>query len=106
MDPIPIVCTLAPGDLRARRNEMLPGLVARAVERQELPDGFRWRFDAAPDVIDTAARVIAAEHQCCAFLRFEMTVEPGEGPLWLTVTGPKGTREFLASLDSTLMTGD
>ena len=40
------------------------------------------------------------ERRCCAFLRFELTVEPGGGPVWLELTGPPGTREFLqAELD-------
>jgi len=39
---------------------------------------------------------IGAESQCCPFLRFRLTLEPGGGPLWLELTGPPGTREFLA----------
>src|SRR5688572_3670125 len=99
MDSLPIACTLTPGNLRARRTELLPGLVARALERQDLPDGFLWRFKATPETIQVVAATIGAEHHCCAFLRFEMTVEPGDGPLWLRVTGPPGTRELLASLE-------
>jgi len=41
---------------------------------------------------------IEAERHCCRFLRFELGVAPDEGPLSLTVTGPAGTREFLAAL--------
>ncbi len=39
---------------------------------------------------------IQLERQCCPFLRFQLTVEPGGGPIWLELTGPPGTREFLA----------
>jgi hypothetical protein len=98
MDPVPVACTLTSADLRARRKELLPGLVARAIERQDLSDGFVWRFPATPETIHAVSAVVAAEHQCCAFLRFELTVEPGDGPLWLRVTGPPGTRELLESL--------
>jgi hypothetical protein len=35
--------------------------------------------------------------QCCPFLRFAITVEPGNGPIWLEMTGPEGTKEFLAT---------
>ena len=106
MEPLPIACTLTSDDLRARRSELLPGLVARATGREDLADGFLWRFPATPEAIQAVAAVIAAEHRCCAFLRFEMTVEPGGGPLWLRVTGPQGTRELLAALNSTLPTTD
>jgi hypothetical protein len=27
-----------------------------------------------------------------------LTVEPGSGPMWLEITGPQGTSEFLESL--------
>ena len=98
MDALPLACTLTPADLRARRGEVLPGLAARALQREDLESGFRWRFQATPETIQAVAAMVAAEHQCCAFLRFEVVVEPGDGPLWLRVTGPAGTRELLESL--------
>jgi hypothetical protein len=42
--------------------------------------------------------MINAERQCCRFLRFQLTVEPDEGPLILDLTGPPGTRDFLAAM--------
>jgi hypothetical protein len=39
---------------------------------------------------------IQLESECCRFLRFQLTVEPGGGPVWLELIGPPGTREFLA----------
>ena len=33
-----------------------------------------------------------------ALLRFQITVEPDGGPIWLELTGPSGTREFLDAL--------
>jgi hypothetical protein len=35
------------------------------------------------------------ERQCCRFLRFQLTIEPGADSIVLEVTGPEGTREFL-----------
>ena len=42
------------------------------------------------------ATMIDAERHCCRFLRFQVTPEPGEGPVCLEITGPPGTSEFLA----------
>ena len=95
---LPIACTLSPGDLAARRDALLPGLVARARGRESLPRGARLRFDAEPGLIEEIAKVIAAEHVCCAFLQFDLRVEPGNGAILLDVTGPDGTEEFLVSL--------
>jgi hypothetical protein len=95
---LPIACALTPGDLAARRHALLPGLVAHALERAERPDGYAWRFEARSDVLQAITGVIDAERQCCAFLRFALTIEPGGGPVWLAVTGPAGTKELLAEL--------
>ena len=98
METLPIACTLVPGDLAARRNELLPGVATLALERIDRPDGFAWRFEPRTDVLQAITAAINNERQCCAFLRFELTVEPGGGPVWLAVTGPAGTKELLADL--------
>jgi hypothetical protein len=42
--------------------------------------------------------VLLNERQCCRFLRFAVTVEPDHGPITVYLTGPAGTREFLAAM--------
>jgi hypothetical protein len=84
--------------MTARRAALLPGLLVRAEERTTLENGFRWRFAASSELLTAAADTINAERQCCRFLRFVLTVEPGGGFMWLEITGPQGTPEFLASL--------
>jgi hypothetical protein len=94
---VPIACSLEPGALRQRRDALLPGLVARADRVEAIDAGYRLRFpDAA--ALTTVAAVVDAERQCCRFLEFRLTIEPGGGPMWLEVTGPPGTKEFLADL--------
>jgi hypothetical protein len=41
---------------------------------------------------------VEAERHCCRFLPFTLTVEPGDGPLTLDLTGRHGTREFVVAL--------
>jgi hypothetical protein len=94
---LPIACTLSPAALKARREQLLPGLLARADERIDLPEGVRIRFDA-PDALAVIVRAIDLEQQCCRFLRFSVTIEPDGGPVWLEMTGPPGTREFIDAL--------
>lgn len=93
-----IACTLTPHELAARRDQLLPGLLAGATGREPVPGGFRWRFDADEELLSKVAMVIEAERHCCRFLRFVLCVEAGEGPIWLEVTGPPGTRDFLSTL--------
>ena len=98
MTELPIACTLTPEALRTRREGLLMDLVGRAVRREELSDGLRLEFEPSGDIIDLIARVVAAERHCCRFLRFGMTVEPDGGLVFLDLTGPSGTRDFISGL--------
>jgi hypothetical protein len=97
MADLPIVCTLDAETLDTRRENLLPGLIAAADACEELPEGWRLRFPQ-PDILPRLLQVVDAERKCCRFLQFEVIVAPDLGPIWLTVTGPPGTREFLAAL--------
>lgn len=98
MKELPIACELTPAELEARRTGLLPGLLAQATERMALSNGFRWRFAPSTELLMAAVKTIDAERQCCRFLKFALTVEPGAGDVWLEVTGPDGTAEFLSTL--------
>jgi hypothetical protein len=95
---LPVACTLTPADLTARRGGLLPGLASRATASAPIAGGRSWQFESAPGLLSDLASVIEAEHRCCRFLRFALTIEPGDGPVRLAVTGPEGTPEFLEAL--------
>lgn len=96
--PGPIACTLTQAELASRRSELLPGLLSRADSQETIPGGFRWSFREVNGLLNDVALVIEAERRCCQFLRFRLTFEPDGGPLWLEVSGPEGTQEFLRSM--------
>lgn len=98
MRELPIACELTPAEMEERQQGLLPGLLAQAQERTALINGFRWRFAPGSELLAVVAKAIDLERQCCRFLRFELTVEPDAGPVWLEVTGPQGTAEFLEEL--------
>ena len=98
MTNLPVACTLGPAALKARREDLLGGLVRRAVDRIDLPNGYRVRFEPTDDILTAVAQVVEVERQCCRFLAFALTIEPDEGSIWLEFTGPPGTREFLAGM--------
>jgi len=98
MSDLPVACTLGPAALAARREGLLAQLVRLADEHQSLPAGHRLRFAAEGETLAAIARTVDAERQCCRFLRFQITVEPDGGPIWLELTGPPGTREFVSAL--------
>ena len=74
----------------------------RAAERIHLADGYAFRFSA--DNFADLVRFIDNERKCCPFMTFVLEMGPQEGPVWLRMTGPEGTREVLKaelSLDGT-----
>jgi hypothetical protein len=98
MADLPVACTLSPAALQGRRENLLNALLRRTEERRELPNGYSLRFAAESDVLSEIARAVDNERQCCRFLRFAVTVEPDDGPITVDLTGPPGTREFLAAM--------
>ena len=98
MADLPIACTLSPAALKTRRENVLNQLLRRAQEVQDLPHGCRLRFVPEAGIPAEIARTIDAERACCQFLQFTLTVKAGGGLFTLDLTGPAGTREFLAGL--------
>ncbi len=95
MTDLPVVCTLSAAAQQQRRDEVLLRLKAHVQEIKALPDGYAFRLDAEDDRLNEAVQLIQLERHCCGFLRFRLTVEPQQGPLWLEITGQDGTVEFL-----------
>src|SRR4051812_20763494 len=94
----PIACTLTHDALQARRDGLLADLLRRAEGHDLTDEGLRVRFSSGAETVETLARVVDAERLCCRFLRFVITVEADGGPVWLELSGPAGTREFVAGL--------
>ena len=97
MTDLPIACTLQEAELQRRRTELLERVFARVQESRPLVDGYAVRFAADDTALAELLQLIRLERQCCAFLRFRLTIEPAGGPIWLELTGPEGTKSYLES---------
>jgi len=81
---IPIACTLEAGDVPERLTAWT-ALLADVVERSEIPAGIR--LTMAPDTdVGALATLAAAEHGCCAFLGFAITLDARGVALEVTTT--------------------
>lgn len=98
MEDLPIVCALTPEALRARQEGLLADLLRRAERHDLVGQGLRLRFRPTEGLLAAIARTVDAERQCCRFLRFAITVEPAGGHVFLELSGPAGTREFITAL--------
>ena len=97
-NPLAIACTLTPDEMRTRRANLLIELSREAHSSEPTNSGWRFQFLPTSQVLALVGQVIDAERQCCRFLRFQLIVEPDLGPVWLDVSGPPGTSEFLNDL--------
>ncbi len=95
---LPVACSLMPAELQERRRNVLSKIRAAVVAVTELQNGFVYQFANREQIIPELANLVQLEHQCCPFLTFRLTVEPGDGPVLLEMTGPEGTKEFLAEV--------
>ena len=68
-------------------------LVAAVAERQELPEGLRFRLGGID--LPAVAEWVRLERRCCPFFRFAIEVEADLGPTWLTLSGAPGVKEFV-----------
>lgn len=92
---LPIACTLTAAELHERRRTVLEKAKQGIVETRELESGYALSFPAGGDWLKELAALVDLERQCCPFLTFRITVEANSGPVWLEITGPDGTKDFL-----------
>jgi hypothetical protein len=94
----PIACTLSPEALRARREDLLPGLASRAALVTFVDGGVQLRIPSSPDAVAAIGRVVDAERACCRFLSFTIAAAPDQGPIVVTVTAPPEAQDLLTDL--------
>lgn len=92
----PVCCTLTSEALRQRRAQVLAPFMAGVRSIERLPDGVSLDLGQDENTLRAAIDLVAVERQCCQFLKFELTAEPGLGTIRLRLSGPPGTAEFLA----------
>lgn len=93
---IPLACVAGaiPATERRAHFALIQTLFGEMVlEAVALVDGYRFQFAAS--AIEPLGRWMANERKCCPFLTFTLEINPADGPVSLTLTGPEGTRAFL-----------
>jgi len=81
---------------RPRYNELRRMLAAAIAGRRELPDGIAIQISTERMELAQLAEWISFERKCCPFFEFKIDVAPKSGPVWLSLTGRPGVKEFLA----------
>lgn len=94
---IPIACTLSERALAERLQGPLADLFSQAEAQRGLADGFAFKFAGDAETAVSLFNFIQKERDCCAFFTFDLTFEPNHGPIWLSLRGGEGVKEFVAN---------
>lgn len=92
---LPIFCELTPAEFQERRRTVLDAVKQSIRGIRELDDGYSVSFPSTSESLKDLTSLVDLERQCCPFLTFRITVEANAGPVWLEITGPEGTKDFL-----------
>ena len=94
----PLACDLdaiSAGD-RPRYRELRRILAAAVADKRELPDGIAVQIAPERMALAQLAEWISFERKCCPFFEFRIDVAPKSGPVWMSLTGRAGVKEFLS----------
>jgi hypothetical protein len=80
---------------RRRRAELAGRVKAAARQVIEVAGGYAFRFEPEEGLLRELTELIDLESRCCPFLRFELRLEPGGGPLWLELAGTGAAQEVV-----------
>jgi len=93
---LPVICTLSGAELQRRRREILDSFQTARIKTRELPNGYAYEFPFDSEMTVKLAHLVCLEHECCRFLAFRISLEPGDGPLTLEITGPAEAKPVIA----------
>ncbi len=90
-----IACKLTSAEMQKRRAEVLASLKNKVLDKKELGDGYIFKFESSDLVIDELIAFVKTERLCCDFFNFSILISADEDCTWLSITGPKGAKEFI-----------
>jgi hypothetical protein len=95
MEP-PIACTLTAAEMAERRSTILGAFRGAALEVTGMQNGYAYRFLPTTALLAQLFQLVDLERQCCPFLTFRLTIEAGNQPISLEITGPQEAQTIIA----------
>ena len=86
---------LSAADRKRHFDELGPALRSLKTGVRELTNGYAFQFPSDPGTFQLVVEWIAGERACCPFFDIELRLERERGPLWVSLTGREGTKEFI-----------
>ncbi len=90
-----VACKLTTPELQERKRTVIADLKNSLIEKVETKNGIKYKFESTDEMIDRVTTFIKAERLCCDFFDFSLSVAAETGFMWLELSGPDGTKEFI-----------
>ena len=90
-----ITCKLTPPELQARKAGTVAELKNKILETVETAHGYAFKLAGSDETLGQLMVFVQAERQCCGFFTFKLGIQDPESPIWLEISGPAGSKEFV-----------
>lgn len=90
-----VACKLTSPELQKRKEGVIASLKLKIIDKQELKDGYKYKFDGEDNIIDELVEFVKTERLCCDFFAFDISIN-GEYS-YLSIRGPEGAKEFIVA---------
>jgi len=71
---VELTCKLSSPELRKRKETVIKSLKSQVLEKNELINGYAYKFPAKDEIVDELAEFIKAERTCCDFFIFNLSI--------------------------------
>lgn len=88
-------CKLTTPELQERKKTIIAELKNLMLEKVEIEKGFKYKFDGSDNTLDLLNNFIKTERLCCSFFVFTLTASGEANSIWLELSGPEGTKDFI-----------
>ncbi len=91
----PLGCRLTTPELQRRKTTVLASLRDKIQSRKETPNGYQFEFASTDAILGELIEFVKTERACCPFFEFNVRVGREGEPIWLELSGPEGTKQFI-----------
>jgi len=90
-------CKLTTPELQKRKETVLKSLREQVVAKKELENGYAFKFPGTDKILDQLSEFIKTERACCDFFVFGLSISGEQNEIWLELTGPEGSKDFIST---------
>lgn len=90
-----VACKLTSPELQKRKQAVLASLRQQVQAREELSNGFKYKFSGTDALLDEIIAFIKSERKCCDFFTFGLAISDDQSNIFLSITGPDGAKDFI-----------